>query len=497
MYKLRRMVESLTDSLTMYVTVVLALIAIVIASLALSLIGELGYAPLSLLGTLAVVLSSSFLLDRLFAWTFSTTPNRESGLITALILYLTVAPAGTALEYLQLALVAGIAVASKYLIVWRGRHIFNPAAAALAVGSLTGLTSAFWWVGTPLFLPVVILAGLVVITKTRRYRVAGAFVATALLTSALAALLTGYPVVDALRLDLVSGPLLFFAAIMLTEPLTSPSTKRLQVIYALLVGVLFSAQIPWLSTPQMALLLGNLFAFACILRTIQPSLKVEHVKKLTSDLYEVSLVSKRPVQFTPGQYAELSLPHHRQDSRGTRRIFSFASRPGDSHIRFVTRIPQRASSYKQSLRSLSPGKTVRITYIGGDFVLSRDTTQSLVWIAGGVGITPFLSMLDALVTSGETRRITLLYLVRSPDEILATDLLDKAGNLDGVTIIPLSTGAKQPTSTAKQITEYIAGLSSYDAYISGSPGMVDTTRALLVSAENRPQRIITDYFSGY
>lgn len=165
MDKFTRPVEVLSDSITMYVATVCALSMITLTALVLSATGQLGFDIADLASTLAVLLLVSYSASRLFAWTFSTQHNRESWLITALILFLTLAPGDSTLEYVKLALVASIAVASKYLIAWRTRHVFNPAAIALAIGSLSGLTSAFWWVGTPLLLPVVVVAGVLIVSK--------------------------------------------------------------------------------------------------------------------------------------------------------------------------------------------------------------------------------------------------------------------------------------------------------------------------------------------
>ena len=74
-----------------------------------------------------------------------------------------------------------IPMASKYLFTIRKKHIFNPAAFAVALTALTINQSASWWVGTPLMLPAVLLGGLLIIRKVRRFDAAIAFTASALL----------------------------------------------------------------------------------------------------------------------------------------------------------------------------------------------------------------------------------------------------------------------------------------------------------------------------
>lgn len=503
MRKLVAGLESLTNSLTMYMVTVYALLAIVFASLLLSAMGELGFPILALVATLLTLLASTYLSSRLCAWTFGTQHNRASGLITSLILYLTLAPGDTAGELFKIALIGCIASVSKYILVWHGRHIFNPAALALALGSVLGLSSALWWVGTPLLLPVVLIAGLVVVAKTRRYTMVATFATVAVVTSALVAAATDYPVADALRLDILSGPLAFFAAVMLTEPLTSPATRRHQVGYAGLVGLLYSTQLPWISTPHIALLIGNIYCFA-----VQPQrgalpLRVVSVEKIAPDIYELQATASDTIRYAAGQYIELQVPHAQQDSRGTRRIFSIASSPDEEILRLTTRIPpHRASSFKRAFVQLAPGTILRATYVGGDFVLPRRRNVPLLWIAGGIGITPFRAMAASLLAAHDKRPITLLYQARTPRDLIYMSFFTHATRTLSLTIVPVVadtsaawTGETGYVSRAL-VVRYVPDIHTYRVYISGSPAMVESTRNLFVH-DYQPARIVTDYFSGY
>lgn len=369
---------------------------------------------------------------------FSTQHNRESWLITALILFLTIAPGDSTLEYVKIALVASIAVASKYLIAWRTRHIFNPAALALTIGSLSGLTSAFWWVGTPLLLPVVVIAGILIVSKTRRYLLASTFTVTALITSAIVAFISNYPVADALRLDLLSGPLIFFAAIMLTEPFTSPATRGRQIMYAALVGVLYSSQLPWVSMPSTALLIGNLLAFYFVFRMGDMRLKVTGIKKIAPRTYELQATPYSRIAYTAGQYIELSVPHAKQDSRGSRRVFSFASAPDEEILRLTTKLPVgKASSFKRAFTQIAPDAVLRGSYVAGDFTLPKEATSPIIFIASGIGITPFRSMLAHMLATNDTRHVTLFYFVRTAEDIVYSKLLARVERELSVAVVPV------------------------------------------------------------
>lgn len=503
MRKLLAGLESLTNSLTMYMVTVYALLAIVFVSLLLSAVGELGFPVLALLATLLTVLASTYLSSRLCAWTFGTQHNRASGLITSLILYLTLAPGDTAVELFKIALIGCIASVSKYLLVWRGRHIFNPAALALTLGSVLGLSSALWWVGTPLLLPVVLITGLIIVTKTRRYAMVTTFTVVAIVTSIAVAASTGYPVLDALRLDILSGPLAFFAAVMLTEPLTSPATRRHQIGYAGLVGLLYSAQLPWVSTPHISLLVGNLYRLIVQPQRSALSLRVISVSEIAPGVYELQAMPAHAIRYTAGQYLELQVPHAKQDSRGTRRVFSIASSPDEKTLRLTTRVPtHQASSFKRAFVQLTPGTQLRATYVGGDFVLARDAQVPIVWVAGGIGITPFRAMVATLLAAHDRRHITLFYQARTADELVYLSFFMRAARTLSLTIVPIV--AESPVGwtgevgslSREVVTRYVPDIHAYHVYISGAPNMVDATRGMFTH-DYAPARIVTDHFSGY
>lgn len=503
MHKITTFLASFTNSLTMYLTTVYALLGIVGMSLVLSTAGVLGFSFFALLGTLSILLASTYCSSRLFAWTFNTQHNRASGLITSLILYLTLAPGDSSIELFKIALVGCLATASKYLLAWRGRHVFNPAALALLAASTLGLAPALWWVATPLLLPVVLVAGLVIVTKTRRYLMVGVFLAVALATSVIVAGANSYPVTEALRLDIMSGPLVFFAAVMLTEPLTSPATRRHQIGYASLTGLLYSAQLPVVSTPHSALLIGNLYAFVTQPWRRALVFYVKTCQQIAPRIYELTLRSGTPLAYTAGQYIELQIPHANQDSRGTRRIFSIASAPGDTTIRLATKLPPtRASSFKRALAQLTPATQLRATYIGGDFVLPHDTDTPLLWIASGIGITPFRAMAEVLATTRTMQQVTLLYHAYTPADLVYLTYFQQIARHTQLTVIPIVahpnrawTGARGGLSS-KLLASHIPDISRHIVYISGSPTVVESTRDLF-GGTYTPKHIRTDYFTGY
>ena len=119
------------------------------------------------------------LSNRLYGWMFGVHPHSESTVITALLLFFLLWPSSEPLELLALALAAGFASASKYLIAYRGRHIVNPAAIGVVFVTLLQLTGGVWWVATAPMLPAVAVLALLVAYRTRRLPMVGLFAAVA------------------------------------------------------------------------------------------------------------------------------------------------------------------------------------------------------------------------------------------------------------------------------------------------------------------------------
>ena len=123
---------------------------------------------------------------------------------------------------------------------------------------------------------------------------------------------------------------------------------------------------------------------------------------------------RQPLPFRAGQYLELALPHPWPDSRGIARPLTIASAPAEPLLQVTTRLGPSPSTFKQALCRLKPGDVVQATGPYGDFVYT-DSHAPAVFIAGGIGITPFRSMLVDLATRRSRPAVTLLYSSSNPD----------------------------------------------------------------------------------
>jgi ferredoxin-NADP reductase len=498
-----RWLDRLTGRVTMYRLMVLVLGVIAAIAVLLSLVpGGLAYSPVALLATLATFLVVTPVSGWLIGRAFRTTPHVESSVITALLLFFVFFPSARPGDLLVYALVAVIANLSKYALAVRGRHLFNPVAIAALVIAFTQLSAATWWVATPNLLAPVIIGGFLVVYRTRRFALVGVFLAVTVVVSLLRLGLTGTDVASAFALTLGSGPAIFFAVFMLDEPQTLPPRRWQQLVEAAVVGVLFSLEFtlgPLYTSPELALVVGNLLAFFFGQRR---SIQLDFVgsRSLTPTTRELVFSPRFPVSFQPGQYLELALPHAKSDSRGHRRIFSISSRPDATEVTFALRIPEVTSSFKRGILELAPGTRLRGTSVGGDFLLPRDASIPLLLVAGGIGITPFMSQLQHLAASGEKRDIVLVY--AGSDELAYVEELAEL-DLPVLVVAPtmppnLPDGWRYLGSghlTGAMLEGAVPNLAERVALISGPPALVTSLRNDLRSLGVR--RVKTDYFSGY
>ena len=485
----------------MYMGIGLGLSGIILVALVLAAMGSFSFTPLALAVSAAVLVASTYISSLLCGWLFGVKPFWESSVITGLILALIFTPSADLTQLVVLAFVGFIAGISKFVITWRGRHIFNPAAFAAVVIGLTGLGVASWWVATPLLTPIVLLVVLMSLYQSKRYWVVGTFLAITIPVLLIQFLLFGATFGESLWL-LMSWPILFLAGIMLTEPLTLPPRRWQMYLVAAVTAVAFL--IPFKigvvqMTLALALLVGNIVAAVCAGRSVL-NLKLKKRNSLTPSTDEFTFETEKPFIYEPGQYIELMVPHKRADFRGTRRRFSITSVPGEKRVSFGIKFYEPSSSFKQTLRTLGDGTVIRATVVAGDFVLPKDTKRPLLFIAGGIGITPFISHLRSL--KKDVRDITLVYAVSSEQEIAYKEELVKSGVR--VVIVSAHQQKNLPNSwnfgkgariDYDTLSELVPDIASRWAYISGPTPFVQSGKKQLRKLGARGVK--TDYFAGY
>lgn len=258
----------LTYRLTLYY-----LAALVLVSIALAWYGIVRPLPLNIAFSAAVALASCFAVNEIFARVFGARSNWESVAISALILTLIVTPPApadyTAIGFLVFS--CAWAMASKYIVAASKKHTFNPAAFGVALAALFLKGSASWWVGdNSTILPLIIVGGVLVLTRLHYYELVASFAAVVLGLTLINTPLARADTSETLMV--VHSAFCFFLLVMLTEPRTVPLGRWRQVAYGALVGVLYYPNThlgDYYFTPEVALLIGNLFTFTSNRRRIQ------------------------------------------------------------------------------------------------------------------------------------------------------------------------------------------------------------------------------------
>ncbi|WP_336632313.1 MULTISPECIES: FAD-dependent oxidoreductase [unclassified Microbacterium] len=498
---------------SMYRLVVLALAALAVIAVILSFFGVLAPQPLELVASYVVLAVACAATDALAGRLLGKAWRWESSLITVLILLFVLRPTLEPLGLVGLAIAGIVASASKYLLAWQGRHIFNPAAfgaAFLTVLSvwLPDLGSAAWWVGSPFLAGPVILLGLVVLARTEKVRVIAVFLVVAVAAAFVRTSVQfqqadlAFDAGDVFVKLLFSSPFLFLGAFMLSEPLTLPSRRWQQFTVAALVGVLAGWPIDLGEITlgqERALLVGNLLAFAFALRTALRLTFVERIV-LTPSVRELAFRASGRFRFAPGQYLELEVPHAHADARGTRREFSIVSAPEElPEVRIALREGSQ-STYKKALARVEPGQKLPVTGVWGDFVLPARPSAPVLMVAAGIGVTPFVSQLRHLRLSGEDRDVVFVYVASDADELAFREDLEAAGipvvvftRTEPRGLPPHWRWAKGVRLDAEGLVQVVPDISARHAYISGPPGLI----ADLAPALEKARSITTDAFSGY
>lgn len=497
-------IDNLLNRITMYRLVVYVLGILAVLGIVFSFFGKVSASPTVLVTSLSVILVAAYITDRGFGQLLNVPTNMESSLVSSLILFLIMQPATSVSGAVALAAGGAISSASKFILAWNNKHIFNPAAFAAAVLSLTGLQATIWWVGSSIFWPFTLVLGLAVVRKIRRFPLVITFASVSIVTQCLVFVADQQPLAGSIKHVLIASPLIFLATIMLTEPATMPPRRNLQIIFAVMVAVLYVMgwQIgPLIIYPEVALLIGNIFAFA-VSPKFRVRLRLKEINKISDRVYDYVFEPNRQLKFIPGQYMDWTLPGVSYDSRGNRRTFTIASSPTEDVVHLGVKYYEPASMYKAKLIGLKPGATIYAGQIAGNFTLDSGS-QKLAFIAGGIGITPFRSMVKYLTDKNLKRDIILLYVVSNPQEFAYVSEL-RAGAQVGIKIIPVVTNTNYQANgvvTGKLGPELIERLvpdyNKRTFYVSGSSGLVDATHDHLKELKIPSRQIKTDHFSGY
>ena len=509
-------IDKFLNKITMYRVVLYSLTILTVIAIILNISNVLlpDTSSLHFISGLLILLASCFLSNLLFSKIFKAPTNLESSYITAYLLFFILAPV-TSYSGLWMFVVVGVlAMASKYILAINRKHIFNPVAIALVIVGVFGSGIAIWWVATPSMLVPTLVLGLFVLRKVRKFTLFFSFLVPAIVTIFIFGIINGQPLTSMIMPILVSWPIIFFATFMLTEPQTTPPQGTMQIYYGVLVGILFGAQFHFgtvYSTPELALVFGNIFSY-----TVSPKLKLflrlEEKKLVADNTYEFSFsrIDGKPIglKFSPGQYLEWTMEDSKPDTRGNRRFFTIASSPTEETIKLGIRTTTvNPSSFKKLLVAMEKGGRLVATGLAGEFTLPRDPKHKLVFIAGGIGVTPFRSMAQYLLDTRESRDIVHLYSNKVSSDVAYKNIFDSAKEVGIKTVYALTDLQSVPADfvgagevgfiNTDMILKHVPDFLERTFYISGPHGMVIVFERMLEDMGVLKSNIRSDFFPGF
>lgn len=211
------------------------------------------------------------------------------------------------------------------------------------------------------------------------------------------------------------------------------------------------------------------------------------------------------VIFRAGQWVDITLinPKYCDDS-GTTRTFSIASSPHHSG-KFMVVMRNGKSAFKRSLRELAIGADVKLTGIGGSFILSEKPDREVVMIAGGIGVAPMRAMVEWATHKKLEHKITLLYSNRTPGEVAFLDELQawEKENKNFKLVATITEGydpswrGERGRIDEEMLKRHIPDVSNARYYVAGPPAMVASTWQMLIGMGVEDGAIKTEEFSGY
>lgn len=219
-------------------------------------------------------------------------------------------------------------------------------------------------------------------------------------------------------------------------------------------------------------------------------LKIIHIKSESDNISSFIFEKPKGFSFYPGQYLDIQLPI--EDPLGKTRAFTISSSPTEDFLMITTK--KGVSVFKKHLFSLKPGDIISTSHPVGTFIL--DESSPAVFLAGGIGITPFRSMIKYAVDKKLTTPITLIYSNSDNKFLFKKELENWQTKLTNLRIIYHLTG----TNGRLELTQLdaIAYLNVNSIfYLAGPPKMVDDFEKILLDLGVDELNIRYDRFDGY
>ena len=211
-------------------------------------------------------------------------------------------------------------------------------------------------------------------------------------------------------------------------------------------------------------------------------------------------------EFKPGQYVDVTLlDPPPMDAEGAIRTFSIASAPCENELMVATRM--RDTSFKRVFATLPLGTQFKMEGPSGSFTLHKNTAKPAVLLAGGIGITPFRSMVRQAASEKLSQKLYLFYSNRRPEDAAFLDEMQILSQtaLNFVFVPSMSEMGKSSRHWAGEqglidramLLKYCPALNGPIFYVAGPPAMVSAMQQMLAQAGVNEDDVRTEEFGGY
>jgi Na+-transporting NADH:ubiquinone oxidoreductase subunit F len=232
---------------------------------------------------------------------------------------------------------------------------------------------------------------------------------------------------------------------------------------------------------------------------------VERIRDLTHDIKEVRLKLNDPpnIEMKAGQFIQFQVPAYELTDEPVYRAYSMASVPSDTtHVELEIRLVPNGICTTYVHKHLKEGDTVTINGPYGEFFL-RDTERDIICIAGGSGMAPLKSILLDMAEKGSKRKARYFFGARTgKDLFLLDEMKELEERMENFTFIPALSDPEPDdnwTGETGLITDVVKRMAENateaEAYLCGSPGMIDACVKVLSELGMPEERIYYDKFA--
>ncbi len=231
----------------------------------------------------------------------------------------------------------------------------------------------------------------------------------------------------------------------------------------------------------------------------------EEIRDLTHDmkLFRFKLINPDEIKYIPGQYMQLKAPPYEKSKEEVYRAYSIASDPARKDIiDFVIRLVPGGICTTYCFNYLKNGDDAKMNGPYGQFRLT-DTDSEMIWIAGGSGIAPFVSILHYMKNTNNQRKTTFYFGANKVKELALLDEMKQfEKDLQNFKFVPV---VSRPDENEKwdgetglvteAVAKYSKDIPNSEGYLCGSPGLINASIKTLTGLGMEEEKIFYDKFA--